>query len=180
MDRAKRAFKWAKENPLTAASGVAAAGGATVVVAPALVTAPALGFMGFGSSGVAAGSFAAGVQATIGNVVGGSLFATLTSAGMGGYGAATVAAAGQVVGGIVAGAGAAGVLAGKIGNQARRLILTGRTKWRRINWRSKMTERRMAKAQAKLRMMKMTRMTKKVAEMNRADWIIGSRIKSKL
>lgn len=41
---------------------------------------------------------AAGVQAGIGNVAAGSLFATLQSAAMGGYGAAAVAAAAQIVG----------------------------------------------------------------------------------
>lgn len=53
------------------------------------------------------GSIAAGAQATIGNVVGGSAFATLTSAGMGGYGAAVVAGAAQAAGGAAALAGAA-------------------------------------------------------------------------
>ncbi|KAM7216266.1 hypothetical protein V8F06_008385 [Rhypophila decipiens] len=113
MDRAKKAFKWAKENPLTAASGVVAGGGLAVVVAPALVTAPLLGLAGFGSSGIVGGSMAAGIQAGIGNVVAGSTFATLTSAGMGGYGAAAVAAAGQAVGGMTAAAGAAGVYMAK-------------------------------------------------------------------
>ena len=37
---------------------------------------------GFTSSGIAAGSIAAGVQSTIGNVAAGSLFATMTSIGM--------------------------------------------------------------------------------------------------
>ena len=37
---------------------------------------------GFGTAGVAAGSAAAAVQAGIGNVVAGSLFATMTSLGM--------------------------------------------------------------------------------------------------
>jgi hypothetical protein len=54
-----------------------------------------------------AGTLAAAVQTP--NIVAGSMFATLQSAGMGGYGAAVVAAAGQTVGGALAAAGAAGV-----------------------------------------------------------------------
>ncbi|KAL1794495.1 hypothetical protein ACET3X_007916 [Alternaria dauci] len=49
-----------------------------------------LGVIGFTAGGVAAGSIAAGIQAGIGNVAAGSLFATLTSAGMAGYGAPVV------------------------------------------------------------------------------------------
>ena len=40
--------------------------------------------IGFGSSGIVAGSIAAGVQSTIGNVAAGSIFSTLTSMGMSG------------------------------------------------------------------------------------------------
>ena len=39
-------------------------------------------FAGFTSSGIAAGSAAAAIQSTIGNVAAGSLFATMTSIGM--------------------------------------------------------------------------------------------------
>ncbi|KAG6037689.1 hypothetical protein E4U40_003493 [Claviceps sp. LM458 group G5] len=46
-----------------------------------------LNMMGFGSLGPIAGSLAANVQSGIGNVVAGSLFARLQSAGMGGQGA---------------------------------------------------------------------------------------------
>lgn len=53
------------------------------------------------------GALAASVHSTIGNVVGGSTFAVLQSAGMGGYGAATVATAAQGVGATVAAVGAA-------------------------------------------------------------------------
>ncbi|KAG6050268.1 hypothetical protein E4U39_004538 [Claviceps sp. Clav50 group G5] len=45
-----------------------------------------LNMMGFGSLGPIAGSLAANVQSGIGNVVAGSLFARLQSAGMGGQG----------------------------------------------------------------------------------------------
>ncbi|KAI0019756.1 hypothetical protein F4780DRAFT_793048 [Xylariomycetidae sp. FL0641] len=57
---------------------------------------------GFATQGVVAGSVAAGVQSGIGSVVAPSLFAALTSAGAGGYGAATVFGAVQAVGGAVA------------------------------------------------------------------------------
>ncbi|KZM28362.1 uncharacterized protein EKO05_0005186 [Ascochyta rabiei] len=49
-----------------------------------------LGAVGFTSSGIAAGSIAAGIHAGIGSVAAGSAFATLTSAAMGGYGAIIV------------------------------------------------------------------------------------------
>ncbi|KAL1639940.1 hypothetical protein SLS58_007366 [Diplodia intermedia] len=42
--------------------------------------------MGFTAGGIGAGSAAAGIQASTGSVAAGSLFATLTSAMMGGYG----------------------------------------------------------------------------------------------
>lgn len=61
------------------------------------------------------GSIAAGIQAGIGNVVAGSAFATLTSAGMGGYGAAVVAGAAQAAGGAAAAVGAAGAYMSKKG-----------------------------------------------------------------
>ena len=38
--------------------------------------------IGFGSTGIVAGSIAAGIQSAIGNVAAGSIFATLTSWGM--------------------------------------------------------------------------------------------------
>ena len=55
------------------------------------------------------GTSAASAQATIGNVIAPSLFATLTSAGAGGYGVAAISGAVQWVGGTMAGlAGVAG------------------------------------------------------------------------
>ncbi|ORX46345.1 hypothetical protein DM01DRAFT_305700 [Hesseltinella vesiculosa] len=60
--------------------------------------------MGFGSGGVIVGSTAAALQASIGNVAAGSLFATVTSVGMAGVGLSTVVATGgvgAVVGGVV-------------------------------------------------------------------------------
>ncbi|KAF1996227.1 hypothetical protein P154DRAFT_580154 [Amniculicola lignicola CBS 123094] len=64
----------------------------SVCLAP-VITAPLLGLVGFTGVGVAAGSLAAGIQSGLGNVVAGGVFATLQSAAMGGYGAATVAGA---------------------------------------------------------------------------------------
>jgi hypothetical protein len=49
------------------------------------------------------GTIAASAQATIGNVVAPSLFATLTSAGAGGYGIAAISGAAQWVGGTILG-----------------------------------------------------------------------------
>lgn len=58
------------------------------------------------------GSIAAGAQAGMGNVAAGSLFATLQSAAMGGYGAATV-------NGIVQGAAVASSALGLFGGKKR-------------------------------------------------------------
>jgi len=82
--------QWAIENPKKAAAlGISGLAFAT----PGLIAAPGLAIAGFGSGGVGAATMAAAWQATIGNVVAGSLFATLTSAGAGGAGAAAVGSA---------------------------------------------------------------------------------------
>lgn len=57
-----------------------------------------LPIMGFTSSGVAAGSFAAGIQSSIGNVAAGSAFATAQSLGAAGTGAVVLGTAGGTVG----------------------------------------------------------------------------------
>ncbi|KAI8960643.1 hypothetical protein F5Y11DRAFT_329014 [Daldinia sp. FL1419] len=86
---------WARKNPWkAAATGVA-------VVAPGLIAGPVLGVLGFGANGIVGGSIAAGIQSGIGNVAAGGVFATLQSAGMAGYGAATVngiVSAGGIIG----------------------------------------------------------------------------------
>ncbi|RBR17720.1 uncharacterized protein FIESC28_06416 [Fusarium coffeatum] len=64
--------------------------GAAVVLVPAIIASPVLGFLGFGAAGVPAGTAAAGIQSGIGSVAAGSLFATLQSVGAGGYGVAAV------------------------------------------------------------------------------------------
>ncbi|KAI1135340.1 hypothetical protein F5Y05DRAFT_416327 [Hypoxylon sp. FL0543] len=84
---AKNGAKWAAENPGRAVMyGIAG----TAIAVPAAIAGPLLGTAGFTANGIAAGSLAAGAQAGIGNVAAGSLFATLQSAGMAGYGAAIV------------------------------------------------------------------------------------------
>ncbi|KAF1949239.1 hypothetical protein CC80DRAFT_510755 [Byssothecium circinans] len=85
------------EHPIQTVAHVATA---LVVAAPGIVAGPLLAVAGFAGGGIAAGSMAAGVQSTIGAVSAGSTFATLQSAAMGGYGAATVA--GAVAGAAVA------------------------------------------------------------------------------
>ncbi|KAI1798529.1 hypothetical protein F4811DRAFT_548165 [Daldinia bambusicola] len=80
-------LSWVQQNPIRAA--VCATAG-VAVAAPALIAGPALAAAGFGASGIVGGSIAAGAQSAIGNVAAGSLFATLQSAGMAGYGAAAV------------------------------------------------------------------------------------------
>lgn len=79
---------------------IATAVGGAVLLAPAL-----LSLAGFTTAGVAAGSMAASIQAGIGNVAAGSMFALLQSLGAVGLTTGTVATAGAAAG--VAGAGAA-------------------------------------------------------------------------
>lgn len=84
-------------------------GTAVVTCGIAIVSAPLIiGAVGFGAGGVVAGSVAAAWQATIGNVVAGSLFATLQSVGVLGLSGGAVAAVG-VGGGVVGAATATGV-----------------------------------------------------------------------
>lgn len=92
----KAAMKWIKSHPWETAALI-------IPVLPTICTPALLGVAGFTASGIAAGlnlnmhhdrrmtdvrigSIAAGIQAGIGNVVAGSIFATLTSAVMSGYG----------------------------------------------------------------------------------------------
>ncbi|KAJ0419474.1 hypothetical protein BJY00DRAFT_164539 [Aspergillus carlsbadensis] len=98
---AGHAANWTYNNPVLATSLI----GGVVVAVPGIVAAPVLAIAGFGAGGVQAGSIAAAVQGTIGNVAAGSAFATLQSAGAAGAGAA-------VVNGVVQGA----ALVGTIGN----------------------------------------------------------------
>ncbi|EPE06759.1 hypothetical protein F503_03186 [Ophiostoma piceae UAMH 11346] len=93
------AAAFAMTNPGTSAVYAAAAVGAVVTIAPAIVASPALAAAGFAADGVVKGSVAAGVQAGIGNVVAPGLFATLQSAGAGGYGVAAVSAGVSAVSG---------------------------------------------------------------------------------
>ncbi|KAI6772580.1 hypothetical protein HG530_003538 [Fusarium avenaceum] len=98
--------------------------GVAVVAVPALVAGPLLGALGFGAAGITAGQFlevvlcldtfidfsgsaAAGIQSGIGSVVAPGLFATLQSAGAGGYGLAAVHTVVQAAGALVAAAGVA-------------------------------------------------------------------------
>ncbi|KAJ4268698.1 hypothetical protein NW762_002765 [Fusarium torreyae] len=99
---ANSTFEYAKANPGSAA---AMGAGLAVVAAPAFVASPALAAAGFGANGIVGGSVAAGAQSVIGNVVAPGVFATLQSAGAGGYGVA-------VVHGIVQGAGVIATAAG--------------------------------------------------------------------
>ncbi|KAF2024472.1 hypothetical protein EK21DRAFT_94053 [Setomelanomma holmii] len=76
----KAALKWMKHHPWETA--------AIIIPLVILACTPAfLSLAGFTATGVAAGSIAAGIQAGIGgSVAAGSVFATLTSAAMAGYG----------------------------------------------------------------------------------------------
>lgn len=93
--------KWVAANPGTTVAYGAAGVGLVLVVAPASVAAPGLAAVGFGADGIIAASSAAAAQSSMGSIVAPSLFATLQSAGAGGYGVATVYPAVQVVGGAI-------------------------------------------------------------------------------
>ncbi|PCH38591.1 hypothetical protein WOLCODRAFT_64885 [Wolfiporia cocos MD-104 SS10] len=85
---------------------VLAAGGAVLAAFTFPVVAPlALVVVGFSAAGPVAGSIAAGIQACIGNVAAGSLFAVCQSVAMGGaipwLWTATATAFGTVVGGAI-------------------------------------------------------------------------------
>ncbi|KAM0453467.1 hypothetical protein ACHAO4_005060 [Trichoderma viride] len=108
---AQRLGKAARENPMLAAAAVVTGAGVAVVAAPALIIAPIMGIagmVGFTPAGVAGASIASALQASIGNVAAGSLFATIQSAAAGGYGVAALTGTAQAVGGAVAGAGSIG------------------------------------------------------------------------
>ncbi|KAG9192741.1 hypothetical protein G6011_11475 [Alternaria panax] len=80
---AKAVTTWIKQHPWET----------TLVLVPLVATgcmAIVLLIAGFGPGGIIAGSTAAAIQAGIGNIVAGSIFATCTSAMMGGYGAVFV------------------------------------------------------------------------------------------
>lgn len=81
------AGKWIQEHPGETA---VIAGAGIILIFPGLVTTPTLWVLGFGSEGVGAGSAAALAHSYIGDVVAGSAFATLQSAGAGGYGVVVV------------------------------------------------------------------------------------------
>ncbi|KAK4640792.1 hypothetical protein QC761_606745 [Podospora bellae-mahoneyi] len=98
----KNAAEMVARNPGTAAVAGVVTVGAVALAAPLAIAAPVLAAVGFTAEGVAATSIAAGVQAGIGNVVGGSVFAICQSAAAGGAGAAAVATGTQVVGGVAA------------------------------------------------------------------------------
>ncbi|KAL4881492.1 hypothetical protein BJY04DRAFT_189096 [Aspergillus karnatakaensis] len=100
---AGKAGEWAVHNPRIAA---ATATVGLVVALPGALVAPVLSLAGYGPGGVQAASIAAGAQSAIGNVVGGSVFATLQSAGAGGAGYAIVTGATQVGAAVIGAAGA--------------------------------------------------------------------------
>merc|ERR1711962_1598414 len=77
-------------------AGVAGTAAVGAVLAPAVAT-KAVGLVGFKAAGVAAGTMAAGWQASIGNVAAGSLFSSLQSVGAGaGVGVAVKAVGGAL------------------------------------------------------------------------------------
>lgn len=77
--------------------GVKCGVGAAVALGGTTIALPAIGF---GSAGIVAGTIAAGVQSSIGNVVAGTMFASLQSAGVVGLATGTkaiIGAAGAAV-----------------------------------------------------------------------------------
>ncbi|EAQ87648.1 predicted protein [Chaetomium globosum CBS 148.51] len=104
---ARHVAKYASAHPYVTGAVVA---GTTIACAPALVTTPFLAVSGFGAGGVGFNTVAAAAHSTIGNVAGGSLFATLQSAGAGGAGAVAVNAAASAGGAAMAGVAVGGRL----------------------------------------------------------------------
>ncbi|KAL7802644.1 hypothetical protein V8C43DRAFT_77384 [Trichoderma afarasin] len=84
------------EHPIEAATLL---GGITVTTAPVVAAFPFLGALGFGAAGVAHGSLAAAIQASIGLIAAKSPFAILQSAGAGGMGMTAVKTAILAAGG---------------------------------------------------------------------------------
>ncbi|KAL8690055.1 MAG: hypothetical protein Q9218_004408, partial [Villophora microphyllina] len=80
---ARKAADWARAHPFQTALHV---GTGLVIVAPAAVVAPVLGAVGFGAGGLVGGTAATAYQASHGPIVARGIFATLQSAGAGGYG----------------------------------------------------------------------------------------------
>lgn len=98
--------------------------GLAAIAVPSLIVGAGLGILGFGAAGIAKGTYtspieitnetwlmqecissgtiAAGLHSAIGCASTPSIFATLQSAAMGGYGASIVSGVVQVVGGLVA------------------------------------------------------------------------------
>ncbi|RMJ09672.1 hypothetical protein CDV36_010716 [Fusarium kuroshium] len=114
---AGKAAQHAKDNPKAA---VAVGAGVLVCAVPALVAAPALGLAGFGANGIVGGSIAAGAQSSIGSVIAPSLFATLQSAGAGGYGVSAVYGAIQGAAALGAGGSLAASFKGKKGEKEKK------------------------------------------------------------
>mmetsp|Transcript_124060 Transcript_124060/g.243365 ORF Transcript_124060/g.243365 Transcript_124060/m.243365 type:complete len:101 (-) Transcript_124060:96-398(-) len=91
---------WKDYNYVGAIAEGSIAAAATFFVFP-VITSAGLSVLGFTSTGIAAGSFAAGAQASIGNVVANSWFAYLTSWGMTTTSITASATAGATAGGVV-------------------------------------------------------------------------------
>ncbi|KAL9618146.1 MAG: hypothetical protein Q9160_007096 [Pyrenula sp. 1 TL-2023] len=101
----QRVTEHAKAHPYS----TAAAATGLVVSGASLAAQAALGWAGFTSVGPAAGSYAAGWQASIGLVNAGSPFAWCQSAAMGGAAAAQVTSVGVAGAGVAAVAGGVGL-----------------------------------------------------------------------
>ncbi|KAJ5622618.1 hypothetical protein N7528_005850 [Penicillium herquei] len=93
-----QAASWSAENPTLAVCAAVGTTGAVLLAAPGAVAAPIISSIGFQAGGIQAGSMAAAVHSSIGNVVSGSAFAMVQSAGAGGSGVVIVNAVTQVGG----------------------------------------------------------------------------------
>ncbi|KAI5900241.1 uncharacterized protein SCHCODRAFT_01145136 [Schizophyllum commune H4-8] len=103
IEAAIRAKMWAQENPILATT---LAGTALSLILAPILGPVILGALGFGPGGVVALSWAAIMQANIGNVVAGSLFALAQSAGATGIIPIAWCLAAGAAGGVVACGGA--------------------------------------------------------------------------
>ncbi|KAJ6007344.1 hypothetical protein N7540_011320 [Penicillium herquei] len=99
---------WGAQNPTLAICAAVGASGAVILAVPGGAAAPILSGIGFKAGGIQAGSMAAAFHSSIGNIIPGSAFAIVQSAGAGGSGLAVVNGVAQV-GGVAMTMGSAGI-----------------------------------------------------------------------
>lgn len=116
-EQVQKAQDWVSKHPDVVMYIVLGVTGIVILAVPGLLMTPILSGLGFGASGIAAGSMAAAIQSGIGSVAAGSAFAGLTSAAMGGLEGTAIAAVGQAIGAAMTAGGAAGAASKLMNNE---------------------------------------------------------------